>query len=474
MHETESQNITLEQVLMSKEQRAQLQAELRDRHDAAVISITINMPGSVKYTDDTVNLLYYALDEIRRRVREKGYSFCEERVLHLPTGPAAVLATRGDAGEIKASGMAVEQATKFGRMLDIDVFDSLGKQVSRSSAAARHCFVCSGSAVECMRKQAHSQQEIQAAVKNLLIEYKAASTEPWPLPVKQIGDAALEAMLMEVACTPSPGLVDRVNSGAHRDMDFFTFIQSSSAINTGLYRCALAGWRHEGAPADLLVLLRRIGSDAERSMMQATGGVNTQKGLIFLLGIVAAATALTWKRQSGDFDNVTVLRTAAKICHGIVEREMVCLKHKHPGRKLTAGERLYLVHGVTGIRGEIESGLTMVSDIGLPLLQKALNAGLSINDALVHTLMGLMTAAEDTTILNRHDPATLSEVQETAGSILTDGGMLTDRGRERILDLDVLYSNHRNISPGGSADLLAVTYFLYKMKQGVEWSGINS
>ena len=208
--------------------------------------------------------------------------------------------------------------------------------------------------------------------------------------------------------------------------------------------------------------------------MQATGGVNTQKGLIFLLGIVAAATALTWKRQSGDFDNVTVLRTAAKICHGIVEREMVCLKHKHPGRKLTAGERLYLVHGVTGIRGEIESGLTMVSDIGLPLLQKALNAGLSINDALVHTLMGLMTAAEDTTILNRHDPATLSEVQETAGSILTDGGMLTDRGRERILDLDVLYSNHRNISPGGSADLLAVTYFLYKMKQGVEWSGINS
>ena len=75
MHETESQNITLEQVLMSKEQRAQLQAELRDRHDAAVISITINMPGSVKYTDDTVNLLYYALDEIRRRVREMGYSF---------------------------------------------------------------------------------------------------------------------------------------------------------------------------------------------------------------------------------------------------------------------------------------------------------------------------------------------------------------------------------------------------------------
>ena len=54
----ELQIITLEDVLAAKEQRAKLQAELRDRHGATVVSVTINMPGAVKYSADTLNLLY--------------------------------------------------------------------------------------------------------------------------------------------------------------------------------------------------------------------------------------------------------------------------------------------------------------------------------------------------------------------------------------------------------------------------------
>ncbi len=462
----EKQIITLEDVLAAKDQRAKLQAELRDRHGATVVSVTINMPGAVKYSADTLNLLYYAVNELRQRIRDLRFLLCEERILHLSTGPVALLAVAGDAAKIKEIGMAIEQTTKFGRLLDVDVFDSAGRQINRAGfgSTARPCFVCAGSAVECMRERRHDPVEILAAVKNLLLEYQAASTAAWPQPVKQIGDAALEAMLMEVACTPSPGLVDRVNSGAHRDMDFFTFLQSSSAINVGMYRCALAGWRHEGGPADLLPLLRRIGAEAERDMVAATAGVNTQKGLVFLLGIVAAASAVVLKRHPENFGSSAILAMAAAICRGIVEREMACLKHKQPGRKLTAGERLYLAHGVTGIRGEIENGLTVVSQTGLPLLREALAAGLSLNDALVHALLGLMTVTEDTTILNRHNLAILAEVQDKAREILAAGGMLTARGRAHVHELDALFSSQRNISPGGSADLLAVTYFLHKIE----------
>ena len=465
----ELQPITLEDVLAVKEQRAQLQSELRERHGATVVSVTVNMPGPVKYSTDTLNLLYYALQELRERIRQQHFPLREERVLHLGAGPTALLAVAGDAAKIKEIGMMIEQTTKFGRLLDIDVFDSTGRQINRAGSGhtARPCFVCHGSAVECMRERRHDPMEILAAVNSLLLEHRAASTAAWPPPVKQIGDAALEAMLMEVACTPSPGLVDRVNSGAHRDMDFFTFLQSSSAINVGMYRCALAGWRHEGAPAELLPLLRRIGADAERDMAAATAGVNTQKGLIFLLGIVAAASALVLKRHPEKFGSGAVLAMAAAICRGIVEREMACLKRKQPGRKLTAGERLYLAHGVTGIRGEIENGLTVVSQKGLPLLREALAAGLSLNDALVHALLGLMTVTEDTTILNRHNLGVLAEVQDTAKQILAAGGMLTERGRAHIHDLDALFSSQRNISPGGSADLLAVTYFLHKIETGM-------
>ena len=44
-----------------------------------------------------------------------------------------------------------------------------------------------------------------------------------------IAACAVEALLVEAAATPKPGLVDRANNGAHRDMDFFTF-QASAAV----------------------------------------------------------------------------------------------------------------------------------------------------------------------------------------------------------------------------------------------------
>ena len=42
-------------------------------------------------------------------------------------------------------------------------------------------------------------------------------------PIQNIGCLALEAMLLEANCAPAPGLVDRFNSGAHNDMDIYTF-----------------------------------------------------------------------------------------------------------------------------------------------------------------------------------------------------------------------------------------------------------
>ena len=299
-----------------------------------------------------------------------------------------------------------------------------------------------------------------AKVNEDIIRYKAEKTECWPETVRIIGDGALEAMLMEVACLPAPGLVNRLNSGAHADMDYFTFIKSSSAISVAIYQCAMAGWQHNSRPQELLSVLRLIGAEAEKKMFLATNGINTQKGLIFLLGIVAAATAQAVRKKDEMLTSEAVLRAAAHICEGIIERELASIKLNLPDRKLTAGEQLYLKHGVVGIRGEIEGGLASVSEKGLPAFRTALAAGLSVNDALVHALLALMTVTQDTTILNRHDMDTFLAVQKAAASIMAEGGMLTDAGRGRIHKLDEIYSCQSKISPGGSADLLAITYFL--------------
>ena len=100
----------------------------------------------------------------------------------------------------------------------------------------------------------------------------------------EIGRLALEAMLVEVSVTPKPGLVDRNNSGAHRDMDFFTFMKSAASLGESFVNFAEEG-RAGGVkgipPAEIFPAVRQIGIEAERRMFRATEGINTHKGEIF-------------------------------------------------------------------------------------------------------------------------------------------------------------------------------------------------
>jgi len=463
--------VTLDEVLAGKEKKAQVQDELRRLHNATVVGIAVNMPGSVKYCAETADLALAALAELRRCLREAGLGVREERVYHLPTGPLAVLAVEGGAETVKRLAVAVETGEWSARLLDIDVYGADGRQLSRADLGlpARECLVCANDAVLCIRARSHEPEEVLAAACGLITAFRAAQAGDWPPAVEAIGTAAVTAMLMEVACTPAPGLVDRHNTGAHNDMDFTTFMKSSAAIAPALYRCALAGWRHTGRPEDLLPVLRRIGADGEKAMFAATEAVNTQKGLLFLLGVLAAAAGRVARRGRQDSPVDAVVGEAAAICRGLVERELRALRESSPARQLTAGERLYLRHGTTGIRGEISAGLPAVTRTGLPHLREALNSGLDLNDALIHALVAIMSAAEDTTILNRHDRRTLAAVQDDAKDIIACGGMLTAAGREKIRRIDIRYSA-AGISPGGSADLLAATYFLHILDAGARGS----
>lgn len=117
-----------------------------------------------------------------------------------------------------------------------------------------------------------------------------------PKPIQNIGCLALEAMLLEANCAPAPGLVDRFNSGAHNDMDIYTFIKSSVALSSYMYNFAYMGYMHKGALDTLLAFIRPLGIEAEAAMFKATKGVNTQKGLIFLMGILCAAAGYVYRK----------------------------------------------------------------------------------------------------------------------------------------------------------------------------------
>ena len=283
------------------------------------------------------------------------------------------------------------------------------------------------------------------------------------LTLDDIERLALEAVLVEVSVTPKPGLVDRNNSGAHKDMDFFTFMKSAAALNAYFYDCAFDGAASfdasdttgKGPTTSMFNELRNTGIHAERDMFNATGGINTHKGEIFSLGIMCGCVGYLDEAMK-PVTAESISETVKAVCAGLCDRDFAETRKKSP-ELLTKGERVYLEHGITGVRGEAENGYPVVINHGLPALRKYLAEGLSMNDALAFTLIHIMAENVDTNIIARHDLDTAKEVMQISQSLIAEGLTI-----EKIRALDGEFIR-RNISPSGSADLLAVTYFLHEL-----------
>lgn len=272
-----------------------------------------------------------------------------------------------------------------------------------------------------------------------------------------IASLAVEAALHEAVAGPKPGLVDRFNRGAHRDMDLFTFCSSASALHPFFSEMVREGRNFRSNDlTELLEIIRPAGIDAEKAMLGFTGGINTHKGLIFSLGILCAAAGYLLKKEGSSKPGSSAMAsTAAAMCRGIVRRELE--SRENPG---TNGEKLFREAGIKGIRGEAEAGFPSVILHGLPSLK---NQRGSWNSRLVNTLLVLMNVVEDSNVLSRSGPDALAWMKREAMEALEAGGAGTDAGMEILKQMDVAFTE-RNMSPGGCADLLAVTIFLYKLE----------
>lgn len=272
-----------------------------------------------------------------------------------------------------------------------------------------------------------------------------------------LGALASEATAAEILVSPKPGLVDPRDSGCHKDMDWTTFLLSAAALAPHWGPQARPGL--EGVPpSSAFPLLRERGRLMERDMFAATGGVNTHKGLIFALSLWLYAAGHTIRRgQLGTPETLGAL--AGSPVAGCVERELHPLRETLPPRPLTHGERLFLEHGVTGIRGEAERGFPGVVHRGLPALREARSAGASRNDAALAALLALMSSCEDSNVIHRGGypfwvGPYLQEVARAREAFDPPRG-----NHEALLPLDRLLRAHR-VSPGGAADLLACTLFV--------------
>ncbi|WP_018259991.1 triphosphoribosyl-dephospho-CoA synthase MdcB [Methylobacterium sp. WSM2598] len=257
-----------------------------------------------------------------------------------------------------------------------------------------------------------------------------------------IAQAAASALRGELDTYPKPGLVSPVDSGSHADMDVGTFRASARAIAPFFADLALAG--AAGAP---MPALRRIGLDAEAAMRAATGGVNTHRGAIFGLGLLCAAAGALPGAGAGALGRLVRKRYGEAILDGPV------LLH-------APGARVRRRHGVGGAPAEASAGFPTLYRVGLPALHRGRRLRPDAPDAArVETCLALIAHLEDTNLLHRGGPEGYTFARAAAAQFIAEGGVAQPDWRERAEGLHHAFVS-RNLSPGGAADLLAMTLFV--------------
>ncbi|MGN0295351.1 MAG: triphosphoribosyl-dephospho-CoA synthase CitG [Lachnospiraceae bacterium] len=272
---------------------------------------------------------------------------------------------------------------------------------------------------------------------------------------ESIGRKAWKALLEEVYTTPKPGLVDLYSCGAHHDMDVTTFERSADALYPWFVHMAALGYGSAGSPQELFRRIRPVGILAEKAMYQATGGVNTHKGLIFTLGVFCAAAG----RLAGESAEITcdsLILTEKQMTVSTLTEELADIRQ---GEAHSNGEKNLHRYGSQGIRGEAIQGYPSIINLALPVLREGIAEKRDWNRVKLQTLMVLMSSLEDSNILSRHNPSVLQQVKKEAAEFLSRGGAYSEDAMEELIRMDEDYIR-RNISAGGCADILAAAIFL--------------
>ncbi|HEY8718609.1 triphosphoribosyl-dephospho-CoA synthase [Pengzhenrongella sp.] len=270
-----------------------------------------------------------------------------------------------------------------------------------------------------------------------------------------LGDLAVEALVAEATLSPKPGLVDLRGAGAHDDMDVETLIRSAEALRGTFAELAAAG-RDRDADQELREELAVIGRAGERRMLAATGGVNTHRGAIWALGLVVAAAA-----HSPSGTPQILARAAAIARH----------EDRFAPRPTTPGSRVRNRYRISGAVGEAQAAFPHAS-LALTVLHARRAAGAGESAARLDALLAVMASLEDTCLLNRGGPAGLDAARQGATAVLLAGGVETADGSRALDELDTRLTAD-GLSPGGSADLLALALFLDSVESGSAHSPLH-
>lgn len=265
-----------------------------------------------------------------------------------------------------------------------------------------------------------------------------------------VAHLATRALKAELNTTPKPGLVDTHDSGAHRDMDHALMMRSIRAMHPYFVRLATLGYDSPKLPAHDDIV--SIGLEAEKAMFKSTGGVNTYKGALFSMGL--ALTAATYIIGRGKV--ATTTHGKEYVPGDLLSATITQFANGFPDTSGTHGSRAkQLAQAGCSLKSALDNareGYTQLFGEWLPFYETRIKG----DDSYVKhkTLLRIMCDLDDTNIVYRTDYATMQQVKTQARHLLED---FSEAG---IDDLNRDFVS-RNISPGGSADMLALVVFLF-------------
>ncbi|MBR3125598.1 MAG: citrate lyase holo-[Mogibacterium sp.] len=421
-------SIDLEQMLEARERRVSIQNKmLTGAGDGqCLVCLTMNIAGDIKCTPMTRMLFKAGVEELEAL----GLMARESFFLDEPTGSEGFWLLDEEGPRVKALLEEVEDSFPAARLFDFDVIMPGGTKLSR--AAGRRCLICDAYAVECARSRRHGLEEVKRATGELLKGFCAG----------RLAQAAHDALMDELYTTPKPGLVDMNNNGAHKDMDVPLFEKSADALAPYFEDVARLGMECCGIGP-----LRVRGRKAEEEMFAATGGVNTHKGLIYSMGLLLAGMGRSL------IEGGSCIGHAAALAREDAGDQLA----KAFADPATNGGKVYKKYGAKGATGEAAGGFPDAVYC-LERLSFYRNTGCDHPASLA--LCDSMAALEDTNLLHRGGREGLAYVRQAAGKISEMPAA------ERVDALNALDREliSQGLSPGGSADMLALALLLERWR----------
>ncbi|MBZ7976222.1 triphosphoribosyl-dephospho-CoA synthase [Campylobacter sp. RM12637] len=426
----------LQLVLEQKEKRFNARLEYENIYKTPVICFSLNLPYMYKIANisEVKELFLFGINEVLSLENIINYSVNLDELFCL-------FAIDDEALNIKKLTISLENKYNFSRLFDFDVY--FNNETIKLRNAGRKCFLCDELAIVCQRNNTHTKSSIYKKLDELFDDFYVHICINKSIK-NNFSKAALKALLYEVSLSPKIGLVDRFSSNSHNDMNFYTFLDSVSELREyfdSFYTLAKLSKRND------FIRLKKIGQIAEKSMFNATNNINTHKGALFLFAIMIFACS----KSEDELSLENISKITKDLCVNLCQNEL-------NNNLNSIGGICFQRFGIKGIRDEVEKGF-----INTFKAFKFYQTFEIKNDiSLLKTLFYIVYLIDDTSLIKRlnYNYDNYLQVKNTCLKL----SKYDDSKIIKIINkLNNLYSS-KNISFGGSADVLSLIIFLNFIK----------